>query len=39
MKEGWQSHLYDLREEKGAPRSQIKLDAVIKEKPEEEWLI
>lgn len=39
MKEGWQSHLYDLREEKGAPRSQIKLDAVIKEKPEDEWLI
>lgn len=38
MKEGWQSHLYDLREETGAPRSQIKLDAVIKEKPEEEWL-
>lgn len=38
MKDGWQSHLYDLREETGAPRSQIKLDAVIKEKPEEKWL-
>lgn len=38
MKEGWQSHLYDLREATGAPRSQIKLDAMIKKKPEEEWM-
>ncbi len=38
MKKGWQSHLYDLREAAGAPRSQIKLDAMIKEKPEDEWI-
>ena len=39
MKKGWQSHLYDLREATGAPRSQIKLDAMIKEKPEDEWIV
>ena len=37
MKNGWQSHLYDLREAAGAPRSQVKLDALIKEKPDDEW--
>ena len=38
MKQGWQNHLYDLKEKNGAPKAQIKLDTLIKEKPEKEWI-
>lgn len=39
MKQGWQSYLYDLKEQNGAPKAQIKLDSLIKEKPEKEWIV
>lgn len=39
MKMGWQDYLYDKREETGAPRSQIKLDSMIKELPSKDWIL
>lgn len=39
MREGWQKHLYDLKEKTGAPRSQVKLATMINEAPENEWII
>lgn len=39
MKQGWQNYLYDLREATGAPKSQVKLDSMIKEAPSDKWIL
>ena len=39
MRAGWQDSLYAEREARGAPRSQVKLDARIDSPPGEEWVL
>lgn len=38
MKQGWQNYLYNMKEATGAPKSQVKLESMIKEAPSEEWI-
>ncbi len=39
MREGWQDHLFEVREASGAPVSQIKLDSLAKTRPEDDWIL
>ncbi len=39
MRKGWQDHLFEVREASGAPVSQIKLDALTRSRPEDEWIL
>lgn len=38
MKTGWQKHLYESKEKKDIPQSQVKIETIINEKPDLEWI-
>lgn len=39
MKNGWQDNLFALKEQKGTPKSQIKLESMIIKVPENKWIL
>jgi hypothetical protein len=39
MREGWQASLYAAKEKTGAPSSQVKLPVMVRERPEETWIM
>ena len=39
MKDGWQKSLYDTKDTGNVPRSQIKLEAMILKRPDNEWIL